>query len=162
MDGRSTNKMVTDSLQMAFSKERLKGSVKSSTVGAAATPSEDYSWALPSATEPLPASFYVVDRSELNQLIEENVRLRQDINSLLGKLSQLITLIRENYSDKAENLIVLREVPKRQAKKEIVQLFQKCGSLYYSDIAEQLRLDLELVVDLCSELEKEGKIKPKQ
>ena len=105
------------------------------------------------------ASLYVVERGAFNQLIEEDLRLRQEINSLISKVSDLVALIREDYSAKAESLIVLREVPRRQAKKEIVKLFQKGGSLFYSDIAEQLRLDLELVVDLCSELEKEQKIK---
>jgi len=105
---------------------------------------------------------YLLEKNAMDELIQENVRLRRDINALTEKVSELITLLCEDYANRAENLIVLREIPRDQAKKEIAKLFQKSGSLYYSDIAEQLRLDLELVVDLCSELEKEGQIRLKQ
>ena len=50
-------------------------------------------------------------------------------------------------------MIVLREISREQAKQEIQQLFSSGRTLYYSDIAEELSLDLELVVDICRELE---------
>ncbi len=112
-------------------------------------------------TERISGGIYLLDKQELNELIQENKGLRQDISALIEKVSELIAFIGENYENKAENMIVLREITREQAKKEIENLFQASGSLYYSDIAENLRLDLELVVDLCSELEKEGKIKLK-
>jgi hypothetical protein len=54
---------------------------------------------------------------------------------------------------------VLRAISRKQAKDEITQLFRDSAqTLFYSDVAQQLNLDLELVVELCSELEKEGVI----
>lgn len=43
-------------------------------------------------------------------------------------------------------------------KDKIEELFKSSGILYYSDIAEKLRLDLEIVVNICNELMEEGKI----
>jgi hypothetical protein len=58
-----------------------------------------------------------------------------------------------------EKTIILREISKEDAEKEIRDLFSKGETLYYSDIAEHLRLDLELVVDICNELQRQGEIK---
>ena len=58
-----------------------------------------------------------------------------------------------------EKVIVLREMSREQAKQEIQQLFSSGRTLYYSDIAEELRLDLELVVDICRELEESREVK---
>ena len=55
--------------------------------------------------------------------------------------------------------VVLRAIPRAQAKNEILKLFKSAKeTLFYSDVAEQLSLDLELVVELCHELETEGQI----
>jgi len=54
--------------------------------------------------------------------------------------------------------IILREIPKEQARHEISQLFATGRTLYYSDIAKELKLDLELVVNICDELLDEGEI----
>ena len=43
-------------------------------------------------------------------------------------------------------------------KDKIEQLFKSSGILYYSDIANKLGLDLEVVVNICQELMNEGKI----
>jgi len=56
-------------------------------------------------------------------------------------------------------IVVLREIGKEEAKMEIERLFARGKTLCYSDIAKKLRIDLELVVDICEELLKEGKIK---
>jgi len=58
-----------------------------------------------------------------------------------------------------ERVIVLREISKKEAKEEIKQLFSSGRTLYYSDIAEELRLDLELVVDICHELQESGELR---
>lgn len=56
--------------------------------------------------------------------------------------------------------ITIRSVKRKIAKQEIEELFRSAkGDLYYSDIMEKLGLDLELVVKICKELMKEGKIK---
>ena len=55
--------------------------------------------------------------------------------------------------------VVLRAIPREEAIGEIVQLFKQSKKpLFYSDVAERLNLDLELVVELCNELEKDGQI----
>jgi len=56
-------------------------------------------------------------------------------------------------------VIVLREISREQAKQEIQQLFSSGRTLYYSDIAEELGLDLELTVDICRELQESKEIK---
>jgi len=50
----------------------------------------------------------------------------------------------------------LRSIDRKEAMKEIQELFKEGETLYYSDIAERLKLDLELVVDICNELESNG------
>ena len=58
-----------------------------------------------------------------------------------------------------QKTIILREIDKTQAKQEIKKLFASTDKpLYYSDIAEELELDLEMVVEICEELIKEGEI----
>lgn len=52
--------------------------------------------------------------------------------------------------------IELRSIPRATAKEEIMELLDKSDKLCYFDIAEALNLDLELVVELLSELEGEG------
>jgi len=86
-------------------------------------------------------------------LVRENTLLRQEVEQIKQKLSELEERIPE------EKVIVFREVSKEQAKQEIQQLFSGGRTLYYSDIAEELGLDLELVVDICHELQEGGEIK---
>jgi len=57
-----------------------------------------------------------------------------------------------------EEVIVLREITREEAKQEIRQLFQSGRTLYYSDIAEELKLDLKLVVDICREFQENKEI----
>ena len=55
-------------------------------------------------------------------------------------------------------MIDLREITKEEARDEIIDLFATGETLYYSDIAFRLRLDLEMVVDVCHQLVDEGLI----
>jgi len=57
-----------------------------------------------------------------------------------------------------EKVIVIREITREEAKKEIRQLFLTGRTLYYSDIAEELKLDLKLVVDICREFQENKEI----
>ena len=85
-------------------------------------------------------------------LVLENVLLRQEVEWIKQRLSELEERIPE------EKVIVLREISREEAKQEIQQLFSSGRTLYYSDIAEELRLDLKLVVDLCLELQVSGEV----
>ncbi|MCH7746364.1 MAG: hypothetical protein IIC84_09850, partial [Chloroflexi bacterium] len=58
----------------------------------------------------------------------------------------------------AQEVIVLRTIDRETAKQEIRELFQGAESLYFSDIAKRLRLELPLVVEICQELIEEEEI----
>ncbi len=58
--------------------------------------------------------------------------------------------------------MILRTVPKEQAKQWIRDLFQREDVLYFSDISQRLGLELELVVECCAELQRAGEIKVAQ
>lgn len=51
-----------------------------------------------------------------------------------------------------------RQIKPGQARKEILALFKQRKRLYYSDIAETLRLDFATVVETCQKLERQGLI----
>ena len=84
------------------------------------------------------------------------VRSIQQFNTdLLAEMKKLV----EHIVDQRPTTVVLRAISRDQAKSEILDLFKRTDkTLFYSDVSERLSLDLELVVELCSELEKEGLI----
>ena len=88
-----------------------------------------------------------------SSLVTENVLLWREIDRIKRRLAELEKAIPR------EEVIILREISREQAKQEIWQLFSGGQTLYYSEIAEELRLDLELVVDICRELQESGQIK---
>lgn len=51
------------------------------------------------------------------------------------------------------------KVNRAKAKELIMNIFKKGKIIYYSDIAKQTKLNLELIVSICNELEEQGKIK---
>ncbi len=68
------------------------------------------------------------------------------------------TLVKYIASERSQ-IVVLRAVPREHAKQEILNLFRESKeTLFYSDVCERLKLDLQLVVELCNELESEGRI----
>ncbi|MBI4303916.1 MAG: hypothetical protein HY665_06220 [Chloroflexi bacterium] len=86
------------------------------------------------------------------QLRSENVALRDAIRRIEERLAVI------EASLPKEKVVVLREVSREQAKAEIQSLFARGKTLYYSDIAERLGLDLRMVVEICNELQKSGEI----
>ena len=74
---------------------------------------------------------------------------REELERIKQKLLEL---------ENREKIIVLRELTREEAKEEIRQLFKSGRTLYYSDIAEELKLDLKLVVDICRELQENNEI----
>ena len=87
------------------------------------------------------------------QLRTENYVLRQRIWAIEERLANIEATIPK------ARVVILREVSKGEAEKEILELFSQGKTLYYSDIAEQLGLDLKLVVEICNELQSRGEIK---
>lgn len=88
----------------------------------------------------------------LEKLVAENASLRKQISVIRKKLTDIEERIPE------EKVVILREVSKEEAKQEVRTLFAGDRTLYYSDIAEELQLDLRLVVEICHELEEAGEI----
>jgi hypothetical protein len=86
------------------------------------------------------------------QLRNENFLLRETIRRIEERLASI------EASLPKEKTIILREVSKEEAEEEIRRLFSEGQILYYSDIAERLRLDLQLVVEICNELQSRGEI----
>ena len=86
------------------------------------------------------------------QLRMENYSLRERIRAVEERLTNI------EASIPTERVVILREVSREEAKQEIHNLFSTGRTLYYSDIAKELRLDLELVVDICNELQQSGEI----
>ena len=79
-------------------------------------------------------------------------RLERRVKALEVELTKVRDLLPE------EEVIVLRELSKEEAKQEIRDLFTAGGTWYYSDIVRRLKLDAEMVVDICNELMEEGEI----
>jgi regulator of replication initiation timing len=89
---------------------------------------------------------------ENTQLRIENYALRERIRAVEERLVNIEAAIPR------ESVVILREISKEEAKKEILELFSQGHTLYYSDVAEQLGLDLQLVVEICNELQSKGEI----
>jgi hypothetical protein len=55
-------------------------------------------------------------------------------------------------------VLILRDISREQAKREIKELFATGKTLYYSDIEIELGIGLETVVEICNELMEAGEI----
>lgn len=85
----------------------------------------------------------------------ENQKNARFNRGLLREMKQLV----EHILGERVQTIVLRSIPREQAKAEILKLYKDSSEpLFYSDVAQRLSLDLEVVLELCTELEKEGRI----
>lgn len=87
----------------------------------------------------------------------------KETNLFLSEIIHRIDIITKEIKELKsinEEVIVVRELSRDEAKKEIKKLFEDNDgkSLDYGDIMRELKLDLKLVVELCSELAKEGEI----
>lgn len=77
------------------------------------------------------------------------------MESRVAALEERVTRLEEHSEEK---VIELREITMDEARAEIVDLFATGETLYYSDIADRLRLDLEMVVEICNKLQEEDMI----
>jgi len=94
-----------------------------------------------SSARPLPPIFVIKYLS----LIEELEKVKQRLSELENK-------------DSGGKPIMLRDITREEAREEIRQLFKSGRTLYFSDIADELALDLRLVVDICRELQENKEI----
>ncbi len=103
-------------------------------------------------------SYSALDLERDSQIIElrtQITKLTEQVNRLeniIGEISKRM----EPMQTSSEDVMVLRSITRDEAKKEILDLLDKSDKLYYYDIAEALRLDLEEVVQIMSELESDG------
>jgi hypothetical protein len=103
-------------------------------------------------------SYSALDLERDSQIIElrtQVTKLTEQVNRLeniIGEMSNRMEPMQTSFED----VMVLRSITRDEAKKEILDLLDKSDKLYYYDIAEALRLDLEEVVQIMSELESEG------
>ena len=69
--------------------------------------------------------------------------------------------VREAIKDKlkAIKFIKIRDVDHDTAKKEVLGYYEAYEDPYMSEVAEELELDLELVINITKELIKEGRVK---
>jgi len=82
----------------------------------------------------------------------KHLALQEELKQTKQRLLELESRISE------EEVIVIRDITREEAKKEIRQLFLTGRTLCYSDIAEELKLDLKLVVDICREFQENKEI----
>ena len=90
--------------------------------------------------------------SVTDEMQEEIGRLEARVEALEEEVEVLKTAVGR------EEVVVLRTLSREEARQEIVEMFQSGETLFYSDVARRLRLDLALVVELCNELEGEEAI----
>ena len=94
--------------------------------------------------------------AKVSTLERQNTQLRRGFNALARRVA---VLEQEVEMLKAEGEIIeIRDIPRKQAKDEIRRLFATGETLYYSDIVQRLQIGIELVVELCKELEVEDEI----
>ena len=83
----------------------------------------------------------------------------EQLENKVAVLEQEIEDIKRSLSDTGEEeVVVLRTISRDQARQEIREFFNSGETLYFSDIARRLRIDLPLVVEICQELQEEGEV----
>lgn len=83
---------------------------------------------------------------------------QSEIGALKARVAVLEEQVARLEEDSEMKVIELREVTKDEARAEIIDLFATGETLYYSDISERLRIDLEMVVEICHKLLEEDVI----
>lgn len=83
---------------------------------------------------------------------------QSEIGALKARVAVLEEQVARLEEDSEIKVIELREITKDEARAEIVDLFATGETLYYSDISERLRIDLEMVVEICHQLQDEDVI----
>lgn len=86
---------------------------------------------------------------------------RITIDKRIGDLEKQVDSLRREVSRLSEaslKTVVLRLMTQKEARAEILSVFQSGRTLYYSDIVQELGIDIDQVVEVCEELESEGRI----
>jgi hypothetical protein len=91
-------------------------------------------------------------QSHYFHLIEENKKLKDTVAFL--KADKMNSL-----ASNSENIIEVRDIPIEQVKQEVLDLVNKKGKMYYSEIADELNLYILDVINACEQLEQEGAVR---
>lgn len=94
--------------------------------------------------------------------LEELEALDAIVERLHSSKSGAIREAIRNYAEqlKGTEVIKIREVSRRQARKEILEFLQKNERAWSSEIADSLRIDLTLVNRILEELWDEKRVRP--
>lgn len=92
-------------------------------------------------------------KSSLDSYRQENFNLKRENARLRRQLLENVNVA------SAQNGVETTQLSYEEAKSEIAHMFQKHKKLSYSNIVEELRIDLEVAIRACKELVAEGKIR---
>ena len=67
-----------------------------------------------------------------------------------------VTDVETTKAAQPDDIIVIREISKEQARKEIIKSFEAGEPLDQADLADMLSLEISLVIEVCNELIEEG------
>ena len=83
----------------------------------------------------------------------------KEVDHLKDLVASLTIRVAELEQEATDNdVIILREISKEQAKEEIIQALEAGEPLDQADLSENLSLDLPLVFEACNELIAEGMV----
>ena len=94
-------------------------------------------------------------RSE-SALLKEVNHLKELVASLTTRLAELEQEVETTKAAQPDDIIVIREIGKEQARKEIIKSFEAGEPLDQADLADMLSLEISLVIEVCNELIEEG------
>lgn len=84
----------------------------------------------------------------------------KEVSELRDRVKALEDRLAAIEKEQDSKVILLRAISREDARTEILRLFEENQAeiLDYGIIAERLQMDLQIVVDVCNELEQEGLI----
>ena len=98
-----------------------------------------------------------ISGKEISQALSDDPSLSfETLSRIAGGLGMKLTATK---ADPPPEEICYRTVSKEEAQGEILELLSVEPELCYDDISDRLRIEMEMVVDICIELEDEGVIK---
>lgn len=95
-------------------------------------------------------------RAAAASLLLEVRRLKNLLRKTQERLDKLEQESAARRTDSPDEIIILREIGKDAARREIIELFQSGRPLDQADLADALSLELGLVMEICDELLAEG------
>lgn len=98
----------------------------------------------------------IQQRAAAASLLLEVRRLKNLLRKTQERLDKLEQESAARRTDSPDEIIILREISKDEARREIIELFQSGRPLDQADLADALSLELGLVMEICDELLAEG------